>query len=43
MVVNVKIGVFQDVTPCILIDVYLHFVGTYCIFSPVLKMDILKE
>jgi hypothetical protein len=43
MMVNIKTGVFWDVTPCILVCIYLRFGGIYWIFSPILKMDILKE
>jgi hypothetical protein len=42
MVLNVKTALYWDVMPCILVDVYMHFVGT-CIFTPILKMNIPKE
>jgi hypothetical protein len=42
MVLNVKTAVYWDVTSRILVDVYVHFVGTCYIFSPILKMNILK-
>jgi hypothetical protein len=31
MAVNVKVPVFWDVSPCILVDKYLRFGGTYCL------------
>ena len=43
MVLSIKTAVYWDVTSCILVDVYMHFVGTCCIFTPVLKMNILQE
>jgi hypothetical protein len=43
MVVNVKTVIYWDVRAYILVDVYTHFVGTCCVFIPVLKMNILKE
>lgn len=43
MVFNVKTAVYRDVTSCILVGVYVHFVGTCRIFIPILKMNILKD
>jgi len=43
MVFKVKAALYWDVMSCILVDVYMHFVGTCCIFTPIQKMNILKD
>jgi hypothetical protein len=43
MVLNIKTAIYWDVTSCILVDIYMHFVGTCCIFTPIVKMNILQE
>jgi len=43
MVLSIKTAVYWDATSCILVGVYMHLVGTCCIFTPILKMNFLQE